>query len=159
MKNTIISAASMLLFMGTAGAQNNLVARNTPAAATHTDAQVIHLNSAGIATDAVSDVVRSELKDKTVLLAWNEEGVRYRAFFTAGGTWLHTLVSYEQALLPSSVRALVRGAWHELRISYVDEVRTPGQATVYRVQLTDDKKLVIVKVAGNEIEKEAEYSR
>jgi hypothetical protein len=159
MKNTIISAASLLLFVGTASAQNNLVAAVPAAtsAAAPAGAQVIHLNSADIATRVVSDVQRSELKDKTVLLAWNEDGARYRAFFTAGGTWLHTLVSYENALLPAKVGTLVKGTYHNLRISFVDEVRTPGQPTVYRIQLEDNQKLVIVNVAGDEMEKEAEY--
>jgi hypothetical protein len=157
MKNTIISAASMLLVMGTAGAQTS--AQNNLVASAHPDAQVTHLNGAGIATNVISNVERSELKDKTVLLAWKEDGARYRAFFTAGGTWLHTLVSYEEALLPAKVSALVRGSYHDLRISYVDEVRSPGQTTVYRIQLQDNKKLVIVNVAGDEMEKEAEYKQ
>ncbi|MDP4151232.1 MAG: hypothetical protein Q8927_12005 [Bacteroidota bacterium] len=157
MKNTIITAASILFVMGSANAQNNLVASAHPAASARAGAQVIHLNSAGLATQVDGDVDRSELKDKTVLLSWNEEGARYRAFFTAGGNWLHTLVSYEKDLLPARVRDIVRGTYHDLPIVYVDELRTPDQATVYRVQLQDDKKLVIVKVAGDELEKEAEF--
>lgn len=154
MKNIIISAASILIVVATASAQGDFAATALP----HSQAGLSTGTGTGLYRD-VANAERSELKDKTVLFAWTEKGARYRAFFTSRGVWLNTVVSYEEGLLPARVKTLVRRTYNHLRISYVDEVLLPGQNTVYRIQLQDDTKLVIVKVAGDEIEKEAEYRK
>jgi hypothetical protein len=142
MKNIIISAAFLLVVMATASGQTGLMATSL--------------------TNAVmsgSGAERSVLKDRTILFAWNEDGAHYKAFFTRGGVWLNTVISYEEGGLPATVKDLIRSRYADLRISFVDEVQTPGQEPVYRVQLQDEKRLVIVKVAGEEMEKEAEYRK
>ena len=138
MKNIILSAAAILIVMTTANAQTSLMT-------------TVYRH--------VSDADIMELKDKSVVFTWNEKGARYRAFFTEGGVWQHTLVSYEGGQLQAGVRNLIRRTYSDLPIYYVDEVRTPGENTVYRVQLQDEKKLVIVKVSGDEMEKEVEYRK
>jgi hypothetical protein len=172
MKNTIITAVSILIGMATASAQSNLLATTLSKTQNSLfDRDVIAANADlarehkqafmawAIMYRNVTDVDGLALKDKNVVFAWKENGARYRAFFTDKGIWLHTVVSYEEELLPEQVKQLIRSTYTKLPISYVDEVRAPDLNTVYRVQLQDEKKLVILKVAGDEMEKEAEYRR
>jgi len=108
-------------------------------------------------------VVRSTesytLKDKSILIRFYNNGKLYKAFFSNSGVWLHTVCSYEEPYLPSAVRDLVKRTYSNLKITFVDEVQTPGMEPVYRVQLQDDKKIVIVKVSGDEMEVDQEFDK
>lgn len=99
------------------------------------------------------------LADKTILFRFSEGGISYKAFFGRSGVWLHTVASYEGALLPAGVRSLVRGAYYDLRITYVDEVQTPGKPPVYQIQLQDAKTLAVVRVEDGEMEMEREWQK
>jgi|GEM_PF-1137486 len=108
------------------------------------------------------DVIATEsytLKDKSILIRFYNNGKLYKAFFTNSGVWMHTVCSYEEPYLPSSVRNLVKGTYTNLKITFVDEIQTPGLEPVYRVQLQDDKKIVIVKVCGDEMEVDQKFEK
>jgi hypothetical protein len=99
------------------------------------------------------------LKDKSILFRFYSNGKLYKAFFSKSGVWLHTVCSYEEAGLPREVRSLVKRTYYDLAITFVDEVETPGADPVYRVQLQDDKKIVIVKVCGDEMEVDQTFDK
>src|ERR1700754_1169983 len=167
MKKIILSAASIVIVMATASAQNNLLATAHPNKQNTILARDVIVANADLAAEhrqafmawatmyrTVADADCLELKDKNLVFTWSEKGARYRAYYSGKGVWLHTVVSYEEGLLPEKVKHLIRKTYKELPISYVNEVQAPDQNTVYRVQMKDEKKLVIVKVAGDEMEKE-----
>jgi hypothetical protein len=99
------------------------------------------------------------LKDKSIVFRFYSNGKLYMAFFSKNGGWLHTVCSYEEPYLPSAVRNLVKGGYPGLKITYVDEVQTPGLEPVYRVQMQDEKKIVIVKVSGEEMEVDQAFEK
>lgn len=161
----IVSFAACLLFAG---------------AAVHAQSEFIHTTISGTAIVArasfastyshvykswaamfgtVGIVDGTQLKDKTVLVRWKEGSAKYAAFFSVGGSLLRTIVSYETDGLPQSVRERVRSNYPDLRISYVNEVRTPGQDNVYRVQLEDDKQLVIIRVNEDDMVEDRRYAK
>jgi hypothetical protein len=164
MKKIFISAATMLIVMAGAHAQSGLLVAAFPATADVANASFVNKHKHAFTNWAamyqgVTAVDGSELKNKGVVFTWNEDGAWFRAFYTGGGTWLHTVRSYTEAGLPAAVKDRVRSVYYDLRISFVDEVRTPGQNTVYRVQLQNDEKMIIIKVNDDEMEKEAEYEK
>jgi hypothetical protein len=107
----------------------------------------------------VSSTTSYTLKDKSILVRFSSNGKLFMAFFTNSGVWLHTVCSYEEPYLPSAVRNLVKRGYPGLKITYVDEVQTPGLEPVYRVQMQDEKKIVIVKVSGDEMEVDQEFEK
>jgi hypothetical protein len=100
-----------------------------------------------------------ELKDKSILFQFYDNGKLTKSFYSKAGEWLYTVSSYEEALLPAAVRSRVKRVYYDLAITFVDEVRAPGAGPVYRVQLQDDKKILIVKVSEDEIEVDKEYQK
>jgi hypothetical protein len=138
MKN-IILCATILLAGFASGAQNSLTS-NLPA------------------TSAIAGANVTILKDQTILVRYVQNDIAYKAFYDKNGAWLHTVASYGETSLPESTRRLVKRSWHGWNITYVDEVQSPGEVTVYRVQVKHDKRLVILRVAGDEIVTEKELS-
>ena len=108
---------------------------------------------------SVSSTESYILKDQSILIRFQSNGKLYKAFFNNSGVWMHTVCSYEEPYLPSAVRDLVKRTYSNLKITFVDEIQTPGLEPVYRVQLQDDKKIVIVKVCGDEMEVDQEFER
>ena len=89
----------------------------------------------------------TRLSDNTILLRFSDKGVAFKVFYSPSGEWLHTVASYDNgALLPAEVAAPVTKAYPGLHVSYVDEVQSPDESTVYRIQLQDEKRLIIVNV-------------
>ncbi len=158
----MISAACMLVVSAAVHGQTGLVNTTLPVTAMMARANFAseyrHIYRSWSAMyQGIETVDVSELSDKSVLARWREGSTRYSAFFTPGGIWLRTVVSYEETGLPRLVRERVRTAYPDLRIAYVDEVRSPGLENVYRVQLEDDKQLVILVVTGDDMVKDREY--
>ena len=99
----------------------------------------------------------SQLKDKSILFRFYENGILNRAFYSSNGTWLHTVSSYEEAQLPKNIRGMVNGRYYDFKITFVNEVLSPDTKPVYLVQLQDAKKILIVKMNEEEIEEVQEF--
>ncbi|HVS96061.1 MAG TPA: hypothetical protein VHE54_06225 [Puia sp.] len=140
MKNILI-CASILLMTTSAIAQNTLTSHLPPTTAA-----------------LIAGATVSVLNDQTILVRYSEKGVAYKSFYSKDGAWLHTVASYEQALLPAPVKHVVNSAWRGWDILYVDEVRTPGVDPVYQIQLRRAGNLTIVRVSGEAIETERQLS-
>jgi hypothetical protein len=135
MKKIIIISAAVLLVMG-ANAQTGLL--------TYTHAAM------------VAGSFPTRLSDNSILLRFSDKGVAFKVFYSPAGEWQHTVLSYDKAsLLPAAVSASITSAYPELTVTYVDEVQSPDDSPVYRIQLQDDKRLVIVKVKEGEMQTEA----
>jgi hypothetical protein len=129
MKTIMISAACMLVVSAAVHGQTGLINTTLPVTA-----MMARANFAGeyrpvyrswsSMYESIEAVEVSELKDRSVFARWREGSTRYSAFFKRGGIWLSTVVSYEETCLPLLVRDRVRTAYPDLRISYVDEVKT-----------------------------------
>jgi hypothetical protein len=161
----IVSIAACLLFAGAAvHAQGEFI--NTTISGTAMVARAsfastyIHVYKSWAAMFGTIGIVDgTQLKDRTVLVRWKEGCAKYAAFFSVGGSLLRTVISYETDGLPTQVRDRVRSNYPDLRISYVNEVRTPGQDNVYRVQLEDDKQLVIMRATEDEMVEDQRYAK
>jgi DNA gyrase/topoisomerase IV subunit B len=95
-------------------------------------------------------------KDFSVL-SYANDGIGYRTYYNKRGSLLHTILSYKEDKLKASVRDRIINAYDEYQISWVDEIRTPDNGTVYRVQLKGLRKLLIVDVTDQDMLQEAEY--
>jgi hypothetical protein len=97
-------------------------------------------------------------KDFT-LYRYSADGINYKLYYNNNGAWHHSILSYDGGSLASSIQDEIKTVYNNYNISWVDELRYPDQSAVYRVQLKKDKKLVIVQVNEDEMEKEAEYEQ
>ncbi len=117
----------------------------------------------GLATTALPLAAKINA-NKTVyrdftLYRYSTDGVIYKAYYNNRGGWLYTILSYAEGNLPASIRNRVNSAYDNYRITWVDEIRAPGRAAVYRVQLNSCHKFVIVQVNEEEMAQEAEYNQ
>jgi hypothetical protein len=139
MKKIIIVFAAVIMVMA-ANAQTGLM--------TYTHAAI------------AAGVFPSRLSDNSILLRFSDKGVAVKIFYSPTGEWLHTVLSYDkESLLPAAVAASIRKAYPGLRITFVDEVQTPDESPVYRIQLQDEKRLIIAKVQEGEMETESAWQK
>jgi hypothetical protein len=74
-----------------------------------------------------------------------------RIFYDRNGNWQYTLISYPGSVLAKSIRDKVLDNFAGFRISYVNEVRSDGQETVYMINLEDDSNIKVVQVTGDDV--------
>ena len=91
------------------------------------------------------------------LYSYSADDVAYKEYYDNRGRWLHTILSYEEGHLPASVRDRVNSSYGDYSISWVDEIRAPGQSPLYRVELKGYRNLLVVQVDDEDMEQEAEY--
>lgn len=101
---------------------------------------------------------KSVQKDFTMYRYW-ADNIDHKVYYNNRGGWLYTILSYDEGKLPSSIKSRVKKEYDDYRISWVDEIRSPGHQTVYRVQLNSCTKLVVVQVDDDEMQQEAEYDQ
>src|ERR1700744_6541501 len=104
----------------------------------------------GLATTALPlaakiNANKTVYKDFT-LYRYSADGIAYKAYYDNRGGWLHTILSYEEGNLPASVRDRIISDYGDYTISWVDEIRAPGQSPLYRVELKGCRKLLVVQV-------------
>ncbi len=97
-------------------------------------------------------------KDFT-LYRYSADGIAYKLYYDNRGKWLHSILSYDGSSLPAPITDQIKTDYGNYAISWIDELRYPGQMAVYRVQLKKDNKTVIVQANGEEMEREAEYEQ
>jgi hypothetical protein len=93
------------------------------------------------------------------LYRYSADGVAYKEYYDNHGRWLHTILSYEEGHLAASVRDRVNSSYGDYSISWVDEIREPGQSPLYRVELKGYRNLLVVQVNDEDMEQEAEYEQ
>ncbi len=75
-----------------------------------------------------------------------------RAFYDKKGNWLYTVTGYTQDKLAREIRAMVRRAYYDYDISYINEINMPGDVTVYIIQIQDEKTLKLIRICDGEME-------
>jgi hypothetical protein len=152
MKKLLIFAA-VLFGCGIARAQTALT---TPAFPLTTPA--FPLTTTALPLAAKINASKTVYRDFT-LYRYASDGIVYKEYYNNHGRWLHTVLSYAGGQLPSSIRDRISAKHDDYSISWVDEIRSPGQLPVYRVELNSCKKLLIVQVNDSEMAQEAEYEK
>lgn len=97
-------------------------------------------------------------KDFT-LYRYSADNIDHKVYYNLRGAWLYTILSYDERGLPSPIKSRIKSDYDDYRISWVDEIRSPGHQPVYRVQLNSCTRLVIVQVDEEEMVQEAEYDQ
>ena len=116
------------------------------------------LTSTALPVAAKINANKTVYRDFT-LYRYSTDDIGYKAYYNNHGKWLHTILSYNESHLPASVRDRIRSAYDDYAISWVDEIRAPGQRPVYRVELNSFRKFLIVQVNDDEMAQEAEYEQ
>jgi hypothetical protein len=95
----------------------------------------------------------SDLKEQGSVCRFYEKGILHKAFYSANGSWLSTITSYEEALLPENIKAIINNSYPEYLITYVNEVSMKGYENVFIVNVESIRHLKVLKVtADGEIE-------
>jgi len=97
----------------------------------------------------------SDLKEKGSVCRFYEKGILNRAFYKANGSWLGTITSYEEALLPENIKASVNNYFPEYLITYVNEISMNGYEKVFIINAESIRHYKILRVTTDgEIEVE-----
>ena len=87
-----------------------------------------------------------ELKDKGVMCRFFQKGVLNKAYYNAKGSWVGTIASYEESLLPKNIRKSVNSFYPEYLIKLVDEINLSGYETVFAVHIESLKYLKVLRI-------------
>ena len=156
MKKILFSAAIAIFFFSATSAQTFFIDASVPATASAKILTMAEAHKAAFKNfariykgNAVTDA--DELTDRGLLIRFADSRGRYKAYFSKGGAWTFTVVSYDEKGLPTDVRKEVRSIYYDYQITYVDEVRMPMADPIYRVQLTNGQRTLIVQVNEGEL--------
>ena len=79
-------------------------------------------------------------------------GTLNRSYYDINGRWQCTIATYQEPQLPKSIRQIVKQVYYDYAISYVNEISLAENRTVYVVQVQDEKKLKILRIADDQME-------
>jgi len=86
-------------------------------------------------------------------------GCRVRAYYDRKGHWLASLIYGDEHKLPPTIRDVVRRAYYDLPITFVEVVEAP-QGTAYLVHVQDNAILKVLRVSEEgEIEVLGDYTK
>jgi hypothetical protein len=91
-------------------------------------------------------------KDRSMFCVFHEGDNTTRVFYDKQGYWQSTLVSYSPAGLASDVKDLVMDNFTGYTISYVNEIRLPGEEPAYVINIEDKNHIKVVQVVNGEID-------
>jgi hypothetical protein len=99
----------------------------------------------------VKDASWYDASDNSMYCIFYQGTMVNRIFYDRNGNWQYTLVSYPGSVLSKTIRETVLDNFAGYRITYVNEVRTDGQETVYMINLEDENSIKVVQVTGDDI--------
>jgi hypothetical protein len=94
----------------------------------------------------------SQLKDKGFMCSFLSRGILSRAYYGSNGSWLYTIASYQEAQLPKNIRGIVKSAYYDYTISFVNEINLSENRTIYLVQIQFENMLKVLRVTDDEME-------
>lgn len=94
----------------------------------------------------------SSLKDKGFLCRFSYKGVSNRAYYDARGGWLFTIAGYQEAQLPKDIRSMVKGVYYDYAITFVNEISLSDDRKIFLVEVKDEKRIKILRIADDEME-------
>ena len=125
-------------------------------------------NSTATGTDAVNaraikhfSKVYKNVKDATWVptdgggyrAVFSLSGISNKVYYKKNGQWSATLKNYKEEKLPFEVRDMVKRAYYDFAISYVDEVETPESegSPTYIVHIEDKDNYKFIRVCNGEM--------
>jgi hypothetical protein len=91
-------------------------------------------------------------KDRSMFCVFHEGNYMTHVFYDKQGYWQGTLVNYTPAELVSDIKDLVMDNFAGYTISYVNEIRLPGEAPAYVINIEDANHIKVVQVVNGEID-------
>ncbi|GAO41475.1 hypothetical protein FPE01S_01_04880 [Flavihumibacter petaseus NBRC 106054] len=82
-------------------------------------------------------------EDSFLAYGWRD-GKKIIARYSRKGNWYYSTLVYPPSLLPKEVRDVIRRAWLDHTLTWVEEVSS-REGSIYFVQLTDGKELLQVR--------------
>ena len=108
----------------------------------------------------IKDAEWSRIKEGGFLCKFMEKGILKRVYFDPTGNWQYTIAGYNEAKLPRDIRALVKGAYYDYAITYIQQINTvKDNKTAYLVQVQDETKLMVLRVVDGETEVIGSYNK
>ena len=99
----------------------------------------------------VKDASWFDASDNSMYCIFHQGSMVNRIFYDRNGNWQYTLISYPGSVLAKTIQDKVLDNFAGFRISYVNEVRSDGQETVYMINLEDNSHIKVVQVTGDDI--------
>ena len=101
-------------------------------------------------TDA-RDAVWYNVGTENAYCMYHSGDITNRVFYDAQGYWQYTLKSYLPAFLNSNVKDLVSYHFGNYEISYVNEIMSDGNDSVYVINLENSNSIKVIQVTGDNI--------
>jgi hypothetical protein len=96
--------------------------------------------------------------DKVFTVRFSADSIETMVGYGKHGNWLYTIKRYNEKLLPTDVRAIVRSTYYDYTFSHIDEVNVPQQEnTIYILLLRNNKDFKLVRVCNYEMEVIKDY--
>jgi hypothetical protein len=83
---------------------------------------------------------------------FHQGNIANRVFYDKHGDWEYTLLSYPPSVLPKSVTKMIHGSFGGYQISFVNEIRRPGQDAYYVVNIENDNHIKVIQIEGDQID-------
>lgn len=93
-----------------------------------------------------------------LLVKFEQDGIKVRAFYDAKGRPTATLRTYEADKLPREIHKQVTVAYYGYTIYLVNEL-TVGDKTAYLVSIKDDENVKIIRVTEDEMDVYEEFKK
>jgi hypothetical protein len=77
--------------------------------------------------------------------------IRYRLDYDMNGTWMHTIMYYDEKKLPTDVRRLVASNYLDYTIRTVEAIEIPQNIKFYVIHLEGETNWINIKVSDSEI--------
>jgi len=91
------------------------------------------------------------LRDKTVMCRFIQDGILHRAFYTTHGHWIGTVSSYDGEKLDRTVRDRVKSIYYNDNIVFAEQIDLAGKSTIYIVEIRDGKSIRKLKVDDEDV--------
>ena len=84
--------------------------------------------------------------DKGFLAYFSLDGYRERVYYDRAGHWQASLIYADEHRLPPFIRDIVRRAYYDMPITFVQVIEVPGHVA-YMVQVQDKTNLKVLRVS------------
>ena len=89
---------------------------------------------------------------------FQQNGISFMADYGTKGEWLLTIKTYTENKLPKDVRARIKREYYDQQIFLVQEINRHNE-TVYIVSIEDSSSWAKIRLAGDEMETIAVYTK
>jgi len=87
------------------------------------------------------------------------DSIQYRVIYSSRGDLDYVMKYYEEKKMARNIRAVVKSTYYDYKIYIVQEIETPGNPTIYIVNLQGDTDWKKVRVCQGEMEIMEEFKK